>query len=186
MTSNLNYYKARIVNKYNIPRSFLESGTILEMVYKPNTERYSKHYFIIVLHPGYGPFPDKLLHAITLENFQSVYFKQFVDQIGLEPSQHMKNIRKIALEKLIMDKKDARKFYLNEIKTRVNKFEDCYRTFLVNNIQRIQIIDFKFDNKQVIVEKSFDKQLNTPENQTDVDKQRVINKYFLPNNDTKN
>ena len=178
MTSNLSYYKSRIIKKYNIPRSFLESGSLLEMISRPEGERYSKHYFIIVLHPGYGPFPKKLMHAITLENFQPTHFKQFVDNVGLEPSQHMKDVRKLSVEKLIMDKQHAQRFYLHEIKNRINKFDECYRTFTVMNISHIRILDFKFDEKQRIVEESFKKQITDPVNDNDADRQRVINKYF--------
>jgi hypothetical protein len=176
------HYKTRILGKYTIPRTFLESGLLCELYYKPLDSRTFKYYYVVILHPGFGPFPHKLMHALTLEHMNPMYFDRFVDDVGLEYSIHMKTIRKVAIEKLIMDKKDSKKFYLTELKRRLNtSFDNTYRTFNTMNIKMIRALDYKFTNQKDILQDSYNKQMAKSVNAQVDDKKKIVSRYIRPN-----
>lgn len=178
----LSHYRSRIAKKYAIPRTFLEAGLLCELFYKSEYAKLPKYYYVLILHPGFGPFPHKLLHALTLEHLQPMYFDKFVDEIGLEYSKYMKTIRRVAIEKLVMDKKDSKKFYLHELKRRLNtSFDNTYRTFNTMNLRGIRVIDYKFNDSKDILQESFNKQMKKSENAQVDDKKQIVSRYIRPN-----
>lgn len=144
-----NWYKRKILKRYPLGRTFLESGLVLEIRYVPQSTGKVKDYICILLHKGVpGPLVEtKKLHLLTLEHFEPRYFKDLVKDVGLEYSQYFAKVRKFALEKFLMEQKDAKRFYTIKIKPKLNTiFENTYRQFNIGGIQLIRVIDFDFDN----------------------------------------
>lgn len=155
-----NHYLSRINKKYFCLRTMTESGTICEIRYKSASSGITRNYFCLMLNNGWGPHPRKKTHLLSLEYLPPKLFDEFVEQVGLEFSSLFKKVRKLKIEKLLMERKDAGRFYIKEIKPDIDTmFKNTYRTFSIENIQRINVLDFKFKNKRKILNKTYEKQV---------------------------
>ena len=139
-----NWYNARIKHSYPVARTFLEVGQICQIRYTPTSTNKTKNYFCIILHKGIGRLtPTKKMHLLSLENMPPKYFEEIVDQVGLEYSRYFKNVRKLKLEKLLMEQKDAKRFYIRELKPHIqSKYQNTYRTFNIGRTSIMKVIDF--------------------------------------------
>jgi len=139
------YYERKINKRYPLNRNFLESGMLVELRYKPKDKPF-KTYVGILLHKGFTSNGSEKLHFITLEDTQPRMFEGFVGNVGTEFSTYFKNVRKLKIGKLLTEEEKAEKFYMQEIKGELDgMFKKAYRTFLVDNISAIRVLDFKFD-----------------------------------------
>ena len=142
-------YLKRIINTYPLARTFLESGMLVEIKYKPPKDKKKpmKTYVGILLHKGSIARSTGVskLHFITIEDMQPRHFDLFVDDVGLEPSRYFEKVRKLKLEKLLTEQKTAEKFYISKIRDELDGiFKNSYRTFLLMGISSIKVIDFDF------------------------------------------
>jgi len=143
------WYSRRINKKYALARTNLESGMLLEINYKPEDDQ-ARNYICLLLHKGHGGrlLKDKKVHLLAIENMMSTHFEDLVSEVGLEFSTYFKNVRKLRIEKLLMEQADSERFYISELKSDINdKFKNTYRTFNINRITLIKVLDFKFPDK---------------------------------------
>ena len=140
------WYTKRINKKYTLGRTFLEPGMLVEVNYKPE-KGSAKNYICLLLHKGYGSLiPKKKMHLLSLEHLPPKIFNSLVEQVGLELSDYFEKVRKIKLGKFLMEQKDTKKFYITELKNDLDvKYKDTYRTFTVENVNLIKVLDFNFD-----------------------------------------
>lgn len=145
---HFNWYKSKIKQRYPLARTFMESGMLVEVMYVPEYSGSTNTYIALLLHKGSGIYrlTSKMkMHLLSLENLQPRIFNQLVGHVGLEFSTYFKNVRKLSLEKLLMEQRSAKRFYIKELKPHITtKFDDTYRTFNIGNVKRIKIIDFDF------------------------------------------
>jgi len=143
--SFFSHYSRRVNKRYNLNRNNLESGMIVELLYKPK-DKPVKNYIGILLHKGFDSHGSTKLHFLTIEDMQPRHFEEFVKQVGLEYSTYFKNVRKLKLAKLLTEEKKAQKFYLMEIRGEMGgMFKNAYRTFLTTNITSTRVLDYNFD-----------------------------------------
>ena len=139
------HYSRRGNKRYTLTRNNLESGMMIEVLYKPK-DKPVKNYIGILLHKGFDSHGSTKLHFLTVEDMQPRHFDGFVEQVGLEYSTYFKNVRKLTLSKLLTEEKGAQKFYIMEIRDELDgMFKNAYRTFLTTNITSTRVLDYKFD-----------------------------------------
>ena len=139
------HYSRRVNKRYTLTRNNLESGMMIEVLYKPK-DKPVKNYIGILLHKGFDSHGSTKLHFLTVEDMQPRHFDGFVEQVGLEYSTYFKNVRKLKLSKLLTEEKGAQKFYIMEIRDELDgMFKNAYRTFLTTNITLTKVLDYKFD-----------------------------------------
>jgi len=138
-------YLRRVINRYPINRSNLETGMIIEIKYN-SSKKPAKNYLGLLLHKGIDENDTVKLHFLTLEYMQPRYFKDFVKEVGIESSKYFKITKNKNIRKLLMEENNSKDFYNLKIKNGIDDiFKNAYRVFDVNKIITINTIDFKFE-----------------------------------------
>ena len=139
------HYSRRVKKRYTLNRNNLESGMMVEVLYKPK-DKPIKNYIGILLHKGFDSNGSTKLHFLTIEDMQPRHFEGFVEQVGLEYSTYFKNVRKLKLSKLLTEEAKSQKFYITEIQDELDgMFKNAYRTFFTTNIVSTRVLDYKFE-----------------------------------------
>jgi len=150
------YYKGRIDKAFTIVKSKVHAGYICETYYKKTDKIKTneskktvlttpKKYIILVLHPNYHGY----MHCIKLTNVRPSYFRSWIKKVGLVMEQGRKYLMiKFDFPKVKMSEAEAKSFYNSKIRPFTHTtFEDAYRTFKVDRITAMKLIDFKFEDK---------------------------------------
>tara|TARA_R100001015_G_C4629138_1_gene189756 strand:- start:174 stop:611 length:438 start_codon:yes stop_codon:yes gene_type:complete len=137
---HLNEHLRRANQKLAIPKSQLEKGMVVEIMYKPEKGNLKK-YVLTILNANY----QGKMHAISMENVSHNAYTNFVDDVGIRYIPRFQKYRGVNISKVIMDV-SSRRFYVGKLR---NNLQDCYRTFSVKKINTIRLIDYSFDDKLI-------------------------------------
>lgn len=137
---HLNEHLRRCNKKLAIPKAQLEKGMVVEMMYKPDKGTL-KRYVLTILNSNY----QGKLHALSLENISNSAFNSFVDGVGIRYIPRFTKYRGVDIPKIVMDISSNR-FYIGKVKGEIQStLGNSYRTFNVNKLQSVRLIDYQFD-----------------------------------------
>jgi len=141
----MGFYNSHILNindkiQFSIPN--LEKGMVINCMYKPEYAVTPKKYMLLILNPRY----KNKIHALSLDEFNVNNFNRLAENTGLVYIPKIRRFRKLRIPKLIMEV-SSRRFYYGKLKKELkNHYNGGYRTFLINKMTTITLIDYKFND----------------------------------------
>jgi len=130
--------------KITIPKTQLQKGMVIEMMYKPESGNL-KRYMLTVLNPNF----EGKIHAISMENVSNAAYNNFVDGVGIRYIPRFQKYRGVDIPKVVMDV-SSRRFYIGKVKSEMRStLENSYRTFSIKKTNSIRLIDYDFDEKLI-------------------------------------
>ncbi|MBC8147431.1 MAG: hypothetical protein H8E98_05545 [Bacteroidetes bacterium] len=147
----MGFYNSHILNindkiQFSVPN--LEKGMIINCMYQPEYALTPKKYMLLILNPR---FKGKI-HVLSLDEFNVRNFNRLAENTGLVYIPKIRRFRKLRIPKLIMEV-SSRRFYYGKLKRELkNHYNNGYRTFLINKMINVMLIDYKFDES---IEKKF-------------------------------
>jgi len=138
----LNEHRTKIQSRLPIQKSYLEKGMIVEARYKPEHDSAKKYMFLIL-----NANHKKMVHALTLENFNSATLNKLASETGLAYIKRYQKKRKLDIPKLTMEG-SSKKFYYSNLKKDISsKYNDSYRTLHLANFTSIILVDYRWNRK---------------------------------------
>lgn len=138
----INYYNQHVLKKEAaiiIPKRALQKGMVIQTRYK-NLDSKIKSYFFVVLN---GSFRGKV-HLLSLNEMSTLKFNSMARRTGIRIIPKYKK-RALIMPKLIMNESSNR-FYHNKLASKMDLwYENSYRTFFINKMGLVQLIDYRFD-----------------------------------------
>lgn len=120
--------------------SALEKGMIIRMRYRAEShKRITKEYIILILNRN---FKEKI-HALSLENMNEKTFIDLAEDVGIVYAKNIIRYKKLNIPKLLMER-SSRRFYHQKLKKHMKDYGDSYRTFNINRVSSVQLVDYDF------------------------------------------
>ena len=140
----MNYIQQHHRNTIQIipfPKNAIEKGMVVKLRYRAESrKKILKEYIILVLNKN---FKGKL-HALSLEHVKEKTFIDLAEDVGIVYAKNIIRYKKLNIPKLLMGR-SSRRFYHQKLKKHMDtKYNDSYRTFTVNNIASLYLIDYDF------------------------------------------
>ena len=134
----------RANQKITIPKTQLQKGMVIEIMYKPQGSNL-KRYVLTVLNPVF----EGKMHALSMENISGMNYNKFADSVGIRYIARFQKYRAVDIPKVIMDV-SSRRFYFGKVKGLMKTIlENSYRTFDVKKINSVRLINYEFDEKLI-------------------------------------
>jgi len=139
----MSYYSQHLTFKQSaviIPKHQLQKGMVIQNRYK-NIKGETKDYIFLILNPK---FRDKV-HVLNLNEFTNGRFNELARTTGIRIIPRFKK-RGLIIPRLTMIESSNR-FYHSKLATNMeNLYNNSYRTLFINNMQLVQLIDYRFDS----------------------------------------
>jgi len=142
-TKYTNQYLRAVKRRFSIGKMKLEAGMVVEIRYVVKGENKKVHkYMVLILNPNY----KKYLHCLRISEIKPVWFKRLVEQVGLESCEALPQCDRLNVQQLALDEKNSRRFYYKHLKKDMHrKYNDSYRTLIINNQMRaVSLYQFDF------------------------------------------
>jgi len=123
----------------------IESGPIYDIRYKSETA--SKNRYLVValnIFPYTGTKEDKLLHCLDLDAISPVEMRKLVIQADGLKEMEIDTRGTTILELNVPDRRANLEFYNKKIVKLMSQIPNCYKTFRLSNIQRVEICNYDF------------------------------------------
>tara|TARA_R110001592_G_scaffold123185_4_gene330796 strand:+ start:3527 stop:3982 length:456 start_codon:yes stop_codon:yes gene_type:complete len=142
MATSTNYFSQHLRSKESqilISPSVLQKGMIIQCRYK-NLDKKSKEYMFVVLNKS---FRGKM-HLLSLNSMSPKQLNDLARMTGVRWIPKYEK-RGLDFEKLIM-KESSSRFYHKKLAKGMDKdFNNSYRTFFVNKLSSVKLVDYLFD-----------------------------------------
>ena len=141
--------------RVSLSTNALQKGMIVEAKYKPMDKDGkpgpSKKYMLLILNPAYkGSAKQKMVHALTLNNFAPPILNKLAEKIGLAYIPKYQKMVALDIPKLIMEEASQR-FYSAKLKKDIgNKYGASYRTMLLKSFSSIELVNYNFDKSVLL------------------------------------
>ena len=101
---------------------------------------------LLILNPGYkGRSKERMVHALTLNNFSPQVLNRLAEKIGLVYIPKYQKMVGLDIPKLIMEQASQR-FYSSELKKDIgNKYGSSYRTMIIKSFSGIELVNYNWD-----------------------------------------
>lgn len=170
-----NRHKQNILRFQNWDARRFEKGMIAEINYENIKGEVIKDY-ILVLNPKYKKPGEKKwkVHTLKLNYLPVKQINELADTYGIKFIPNLQRFKSLDILKLIQEM-NSRTYYNRVIQKTLRKFP-CYRTYLLENIKRTRLIDYKFDDK---IEKKWLIDILVPVIEEDTNKRHNLNEKYL-------
>lgn len=112
---------------------------VIQNRYK-NLKGETKDYMFLILNPEYRT----KVHVLNLNEFTNIRFNELARKTGIRIIPRFKK-RGLIIPRLTMVESSAR-FYNSKLAANMeNLYNNSYRTLFINNMQLVQLIDYRFD-----------------------------------------
>jgi len=139
---SINYYNTHLTKKESsviIPKSALEKGMIIQARYT-SSDHAARPYMFVVLNRN---FRGKV-HLLSLNEMTTYQLNDMARKTGTRVIPKFKK-RGLDLEKLII-LESSNRFYHRKLAGNMDRlYNHSYRTFFLNKIGLVQLIDYRFD-----------------------------------------
>jgi hypothetical protein len=138
----MNYHNQHLTFKQSaviIPKHQLQKGMVIQNRYK-NLEGITKDYFFLILNPEYL----RKVHVLSLNEISNIRFNELARKTGIRIIPRFKK-RGLIIPRLTMIESSQR-FYNSKLAAGMETlYNNSYRTLFLNNMQLVQLIDYRFD-----------------------------------------
>jgi len=119
----------------------LEKGMIVKLRYRAEShKKILKEYILVILNPNW----KHKIHALSLEHVPEKTFMDLAENTGIVYAKNVINYKKLNIPKLLIELSSNR-FYHRKLKLNIsNKYNDSYRTFNIERITDMRLIDYDF------------------------------------------
>lgn len=171
LTEYTNRHRQNIIRYQGWDARRLEKGMVVELTYQTLKGDTQKDH-VVILNPRYKKPGEKKwkVHTLKLDYLPVKEINELADTYGIRFAPNLQRFRTLDVLKLIQEM-NSRTYY-NRVVQKVLRRFPCYRTYLLENITRVRIIDYKFyDN----VEKKWLSSIPIKTVESDTDNRHEIN-----------
>lgn len=145
MTDYTNFHLKNCMRRFPQNVSKIQKGMILNFTYVSEGSGKKVDDIVMVLNPKYR-FPGEdnwKVHALKINALPPKELNLLADRLGMSYILGLQKTKRIDVPMLLQEV-SSKRFYFSDVKKLLKRYQ-CYRTYIIPNIQKCDIIDYKFD-----------------------------------------